>query len=241
MKIDGPLIQGKFVERPNRFIVMAEVDGEIVRTHLPDPGRLKELLLPGAELLLRPAPKKSERKTKYSTVMVRHEGQLISLVSALPNRFVLEALKEGSLPMFKDYELVRAEATHGNHRFDFLLKDRNEKPFYLEVKSVTFVENGLAKFPDAVTERGARHAKALAELAQEGHGAGILFVCQRSDAKRFEPMWKRDPKFAQVLLAANQAGVQVWCITTEVSKTEMRFGKEIPVNLAQGNDIDTQQ
>ena len=74
MKIEGPLVSGKFVDRPNRFITMVAVDGQIVRSHLPDPGRLKELLIPGTELLLRPAPKGSERKTKFSTVMVRHEG-----------------------------------------------------------------------------------------------------------------------------------------------------------------------
>ena len=231
MKIEGPLIQGKFVERPNRFITMVEVDGKIVRSHLPDPGRLKELLLPGAELLLRPAPEGSERKTKYSTVMLYHEGQLISLVSVLPNRFVLEALQDNVLPMFHNYGFVRSEVSHGNHRFDFLLKGQNENPFYLEVKSVTYVENGLAKFPDAVTERGARHAQALADIVKSGVGAGILFVCQRSDANQFSPMWERDPKFSKTLLEAYKTGVKVWCITTQVSETEMRFGKEIPVNL----------
>ena len=231
MKIEGPLISGKFVERPNRFITMVEVDGKIVRSHLPDPGRLKELLLSGADLLLRRAPKKSERKTKYSTVMVRHQGQLISLVSALPNRFVKESLQRGDLPMFKEFQYVRSEISHGNHRFDFLLKDKNEKPFYLEVKSVTYVENGLAKFPDAITARGTRHAEALSVLVKEGNGAGILFVCQRFDANRFEPMWDRDLKFAKALLAAKQVGVKVWCVTTQVSETEMTFEKVIPVNL----------
>ncbi len=231
MKIEGPLVQAKFVERPNRFITLVDVDGKIVRSHLPDPGRLKELLIPGADLLVRPAPKGSERKTKYSTVMVRHEGQLISLVSALPNRFVLESLQEGILPMFKAFRFVRAEIAQGNHRFDFLLEDENENPFYLEVKSVTFVENGCAKFPDAVTARGARHAKALSDLVMNGKGAGILFVCQRSDAERFAPMWDRDSTFANALLNAKKSGVYVWCITTDVNENEMTYKTEIPVNL----------
>ncbi|MBC8345702.1 MAG: DNA/RNA nuclease SfsA [Candidatus Marinimicrobia bacterium] len=231
MKIEGPLVSGKFVDRPNRFITLVEVDGEIVRSHLPDPGRLKELLIPDAELWVRPAPEGSERKTKYSTVMVRHEGQLISLVSALPNRFVLESLQAKKLPMFENYQLVQPEITHGNHRFDFLLDDKNENPFYLEVKSVTFVDKGLAKFPDAVTDRGARHAKALAELVNRGKGAGILFVCQRPDANRFEPMWDRDPTFAHALLNAKNNGVKVWCITTNINKNEMTYKTEIPVNL----------
>ena len=127
MIIEGPLVSGTFVERPNRFIAIVMKGGQVVRTHLPDPGRLKELLIPGARLLLRPALKGSNRKTKYSTVMVNHGGQLISLVSALPNRFVLESFFDESLPMLKGYKLVQPEVSHGNHRFDFLLKDNNGK------------------------------------------------------------------------------------------------------------------
>ena len=93
MKIPGPLIKGKFVERPNRFLTRVELNGKIVDSHLPDPGRLRELLVVGAELYLRPVPPESERKTRYTTVMVKHNGTLISLVSALPNSFVQESLE----------------------------------------------------------------------------------------------------------------------------------------------------
>lgn len=231
MKIEGPLLDATFVERPNRFITLIEIGGKIHPSHLPDPGRLKELLIPGAKLLVRPAPKNSDRKTKYSTVMVNHNSQLISLVSALPNQFVKESLQKNEIPIFKDYSLVKSEVTVGNHRFDFLLKNPNVDDFYLEVKSVTFVENGVAQFPDAVTERGARHALALKQLVDGGEKAGILFVCQRSDADSFRPMWERDPKLAQAVLDAHHAGVKVWCITLNISKTDMTFHREIPVNL----------
>jgi len=93
------------------------------------------------------------------------------------------------------------------------------------------VENGVAQFPDAVTERGRKHALALKKLVEEGKGAGILFVCQRPDASSFRPMWERDPKLANAVLDANKSGVKVWCITLNVSKTDMTFHKEIPVNL----------
>ena len=232
MIIEGPLLSGVFIERPNRFITKVLLEGKIVRSHLPDPGRLKELLIKGAEVLLHPAPKDSNRKTQYSTVMINHKGQLISLVSTLPNRFVLESLEKNTLPMFKNYKLVRPEIVFGKHRFDFLLKNRKGKKFYLEVKSVTYVENRVAQFPDAVTERGTRHAKTLAKLVDKENEAGILFVCQRPDADRFRPMWKRDPKFSKALLLAKEAGVKVWCITTHISKTDMSFNKIIPVDLS---------
>ena len=167
MKIEGPLIPGVFIERPNRFITKVLINGKIVKSHLPDPGRLKELLFEGAKVLVREAPKNSKRKTKYSTVMVNHKGQLVSLVSTLPNQFILESLINNSLPMFKNFELIKPEVVYGKHRFDFLLKDKDDKFFYLEVKSVTYVKNRIAKFPDAITERGTKHAKTLAKMTYD--------------------------------------------------------------------------
>ncbi len=231
MKIEGPLINAVFIERPNRFITIIEIGGEKHKSHLPDPGRLKELLIPGASLLVRPAPENKERSTAFTTIMVNLNGQWISLVSTLPNQFVKYSFQKNRIPIFQKYKLVRPEVTIRNHRFDFLLSNKSGKNFFLEVKSVTFVEDGIAKFPDAVTTRGMNHAKTLTDLVKEGEFAGILFVCQRPDATLFEPMWDRDPMFSNVLFNAYKMGVKVWCITLNVSQTEISFNKEIPVNL----------
>ena len=231
MKIEGPLINAVFIERPNRFITIIEIGGEKYKSHLPDPGRLKELLIPGASLLVRPAPENKERSTAFTTIMVNLKGQWISLVSTLPNQFVKYSFQKNRIPIFQKYKLVRPEVAIRNHRFDFLLSNKSGKNFFLEVKSVTFVENGIAKFPDAVTTRGMNHAKTLTDLVKEGEFAGILFVCQRPDATLFEPMWDRDPMFSNVLFNAYKMGVKVWCITLNVSQTEISFNKEIPVNL----------
>ena len=231
MKIEGPLINAVFIERPNRFITIIEIGGEKHKSHLPDPGRLKELLIPGASLLVRPAPENKERSTAFTTIMVNLKGQWISLVSTLPNQFVKYSFQKNRIPIFQKYKLVRPEVTIRNHRFDFLLSNKSGKNFFLEVKSVTFVEDGIAKFPDAVTTRGMNHAKTLTDLVKEGEFAGILFVCQRPDATLFEPMWDRDPMFSNALLNAYKMGVKVWCITLNVSQTEISFNKEIPVNF----------
>ncbi len=231
MKIEGPLITALFVNRPNRFITIIEIDGKRYKSHLPDPGRLKELLIPGATLLVRPAQKSNKRLTAFTTVMVNIKGQWISLVSTLPNQFVKYSLENNNLPILNNYKLVRPEITVGNHRFDFLLHDKDGKRFFLEVKSVTYVENNIAKFPDAITLRGANHAKELTAIVRNGDSAGILFVCQRPDATSFEPMWTRDPVFSNALSTASFEGVSVWCITLNISKTEITYNKEIPVNL----------
>ncbi len=231
MKITGPLIEGKFIQRPNRFLTRVSLGDEIVDSHLPDPGRLRELLYPGATVYLRPAAAGTQRKTGFTTVMVREKGILISLVSALPNQFVRESLLKQELPLLADYSFERAEVNYGRHRFDFLLRDPGSEHFFLEVKSVTFVEDGVAQFPDAVTARGTRHVKTLTEYVQSGKKAGILFVCQRPDAARFRPMHERDPEFAAALKVAWSAGVKIWCITTKVTLEEMVYYQEIPISF----------
>lgn len=231
MKINVPLISASFIQRPNRFITIIDIDGVKHLSHLPDPGRLKELLLPGVELLVRKEKKGKSRKTGFTTVMVKKSGRWISLVSTFPNQFVNQALKRNKLSILKSYTLIRPEVAINNHRFDFLLCDKKGRDFLLEVKSVTYVENKIAKFPDAVTLRGMKHAKALTDIVNKGGRAGILFVCQRSDAILFEPMWNRDPKFSLAIYNAKKSGVKVWCITLNISPMEITFNREIPVNL----------
>jgi len=231
MKIKGQFIPAIFIKRPNRFITIVNINGINHKSHLPDPGRLKELLFPGAKLYVRPAPINSIRKTRFTTVFVEHNGQLISLVTTLPNKFVKESLIKKKLPMYKEFTLIRTEVPIKNHRIDFLLENKERAYFYLEVKSVTYVENGIAKFPDAITKRGMLHLKLLKSLVDKGHNAGILFVCQRPDAHLFQPMWERDPIFSTTLLDAFNHGVKVRCITLNILKSQITFNTEIPLNL----------
>ena len=234
MKIAGPLKKGKFISRPNRFITHIDLNGEKVISHLPDPGRLQELLIPGAIVWLRPALKDSNRKTRYSTLMVEKEGVLISLDTTLPNRFIREDFD--FIPFLKGWCLVRSEYKIGNHRIDFILKDTQGNEIYTEVKSVTFVEKGIAQFPDAVTARGKQHAELLTSLKNEGKKTMIICICQRPDANIFQPMWDRDPAFSHALFNAQQAGVDIKCFTTNVSLKEMTFCSEIPLNLTPPNE-----
>lgn len=234
MKIIGPLIKGKFVERTNRFMTLIELDNKIVESHLPDPGRLLELLIPNAKVWLRPAPIGNQRRTKYSTVMVEQNGKLISLDTTLPNRFFKEEFQQ--LPFFASWQINRTEYQIGNHRIDFLLMDPEGNKVYTEIKSVTFVEKEIAKFPDAITERGRKHIELLYSLKQDRKRSQIIFICQHPDAQSFEPMWDRDPAFAAALVKAYDSGVEIKCITTCITLKEMKFSREIPVNLTPPNE-----
>ena len=229
MKIGYKFIEAKFINRPNRFLIKVNINGKIEDSHLPDPGRLKELLIPGARLLLK-REDGLNRKTHFSTQAVYLEGTLISLNTLLPNHFVSFLLKNKSLPFLKGWEFERQEISYGKNRFDFQLK-KNKLKMVLEVKSVTLVENGIAKFPDAITERGRRHVEHLAKIASKKIKVMVLFVIQRSDADSFQPHWERDPKFANALLNASKNGLQIKVIKMGITQKALSYLGELPYKL----------
>jgi|TARA_B110000467_G_scaffold94196_1_gene85118 sugar fermentation stimulation protein A len=229
MLLDWKLLEAEFIDRPNRFLTRVKFNGEIVESHLPDPGRLKELLIQGVTLLIKKETNPN-RKTKFSTQAVYLGEQLISLNSWLPNQFVEFLLKNKAINFLEEWDFVRREIPFGKHRFDFLLV-QNKKPLYVEVKSVTLVEDGIAKFPDSVTERGKRHVEHLAEMTKNGIDCLLLFVVQRSDAKKFQPQWERDPKFSKALLNAYNDGLNVKVIQADIQKSKIIFCGELPFSL----------
>jgi sugar fermentation stimulation protein A len=200
---------------------------------MADPGRLRELLVPGVELRVRPADRPG-RSTRWSAVLVRspEADEWVSIDTTLPNRLVRRALEERALPELDDWRLERAEWPHEDSRLDFLLRRAGEPEgprLALEVKSVTLVHDGVAWFPDAVTARGARHLDHLAELASRpGWQAALLFVVQRGDAREIRAAAHLDPHFAERLAAARSAGVRVLGRRCRLSGRAIRLGSAIP-------------
>ena len=229
MKIFHKFIEAEFIERPNRFLTRVRVNGNIVNSHLPDPGRLKELLIPGARLLLK-QENGVNRKTQFSTQAVYFGETLISLNTLVPNRLVSHLLKEHGLEFLHKWEFQKQEVNYGHSRFDFQLMKVNSI-MVLEVKSVTLVENGIAKFPDAVTKRGLRHIQHLEKLATKDLNIMVLFVVQRPDAEYFQPQWDRDPEFSNALFEAWKNKLQVRVIKIEMTTDAFHYLGEIPYKL----------
>jgi len=205
---------------------------------MADPGRLKELLVPGRRVWLRRA-QNPRRKTRWSALLTETPdgGGLISIDSTLPNRLIHRALQEETLEEFQGWDLVRREVPLGTSRFDFLLGrgcgGGGDEHMVLEVKSVTLVEDGVALFPDAVTERGARHVRELAEIAgRTGWQAAVLFVLQRSDGQEIRAARSIDPAFAHALSEATRAGVQVLGRRCHVTQDRVMLKDPVEVDVA---------
>jgi sugar fermentation stimulation protein A len=229
VKIAAKLIPATFVKRDNRFRVTVQVEGHRVEAHLPNSGRLRELLLPGRRVL-RAAAQAPGRLTSYDLLMVDLEGTLVSIDARMPSRLLYNALQAGRLEEFAGYAEVRREVTYGQSRLDLALEGGpGGEQCFIEAKSVTLVKDGVALFPDAPTQRGRRHLGELARARAEGHRAAVVFIVQRDDASRFSPDDEADPAFGQALREAAQAGVEVYAYKCRVSEGEVALNAPLPV------------
>jgi len=231
MKIAVKLIPATFIKRDNRFRVTVRVEGHPVWVHLPNSGRLRELLVPGRRLLLA-AAQAPGRLTAYDLLMVDLDGTLVSIDARLPSRLLYEALQAGRVEEFAGYAQVRREVAYGQSRLDLVLEGGPDGGrCFIEVKSVTLVKEGVALFPDAPTQRGRRHLGELARARAEGHRAAVVFVVQRGDTIRFWPHDEADPAFGQALREAAQAGVEVYAYKCRVSEEEVALDAPLPVAI----------
>ena len=191
---ESHLLPARFLSRPNRFIAEAELGGQKVICHMPNPGRMWELLYPGASLYLRRAAQPG-RKTLYDVAGIERDGVPILLDTQYTNDTAAWLIETGQVPGWEDWHLVRREVKVGGSRFDLLL-GRGDERFYVEVKSCTLFGRTGAMFPDAVTERGRRHVMELAEMHRRGIRTGLLFLVHWDRARWFLPDYHTDPAFA---------------------------------------------
>lgn len=223
-----------FIERPNRFLIRCARDNDqkqIIDAHVADPGRLKELLIPGRRVWLRPVNSPT-RRTQWSVALCeRPDGEgLVSIDATLPNRLIAKALQNESLEEFTSYSEIKPEFPVGGSRWDFLLTGVHKRGLLFEVKSVTLVDNHVGLFPDAVTTRGAKHVRTLSKLVREGRYDGaILFVIQRDDATAVQAARHIDPAFATAVDEARRSGVALLGRKCHVSLEGVSLGEGVPV------------
>ena len=230
MKFIKDTVRATFVRRPNRFQGFVEYEGEVIMTHVPNTGRVQEILLPGATVILRKEDNPA-RKTAFSLIAAYKGEALINIDSQIPNKVVEEALLSGHIPELRKYSIIQREKTYKKSRFDFLLETPEGEKFYLEVKGVTLEENGRASFPDAPTERGTKHINELMDAYDEGYGAGVIFVLQMANMKEFSPAYEKDPLFSSTLYKASQHGVRVMAYECEVTEHSLDLTHPVPVRF----------
>lgn len=205
-------VPGRFLRRQNRFTAQVLIGDREEKVHVKNTGRLQELLLPEASVMLQRA-KDPGRKTAYDLISVWKAGLgWVNIDSLVPNKLMKEYL------LGLGYDLVKAEHSYGDSRFDFYM-ERQGKRYLTEVKGCTLaadLSQGTGLFPDAPTERGVRHLEELARAAGEGYACQIAFVIQMNGIGRVLPNDQTQPAFRQALEKAAKAGVRVLCYRCRV-------------------------
>lgn len=216
-----------FLSRPNRFLAYVRTGAGEEACHVKNTGRCRELLIPGTRIWIQ-RNDNPNRKTSLDLIAVEKNGQIVNVDSQIPNKVAEEWIRSGHL--FSEKVRIRPETRYGNSRFDLYLEE-GERKMYLEVKGVTLEEDGVARFPDAPTERGVKHIEELISCRREGYEAGIFFVIQMKGIRYLTPNDRTHPAFGEALRAAKQAGVLVTAVDCLVTPDSIRADQEIEVRL----------
>jgi len=206
---------GRLQHRLNRFHVEVALDGLRVGVHCNNSGSMLGLLRKGAPALISPTGN-PHRKLRYTLELIQVGGLWVGVNTQTPNRILHQAWKHGTIPEIRGYSRYRAEAVAEHSRLDACL-EAPESSLWVEAKNVTLVEDEVAYFPDAVTERGRKHLRELMSLASKGHRAACFYLVQRSDARCFGPADFIDAEFARLFWEALDAGVEAWPYRARVS------------------------
>jgi len=186
-----------FKKRLNRFSVECVYKGKTIKAHLPNPGRLWELLQKGRAVYLIKEKDNFKRKrhTDFTVACVLKDSHPVFLHTHKTNEIAKILIEKGYIHELEGYKIEKPEISIYGHRFDFLLK-KGKELMLLEVKSCTLFNKNLAMFPDAITVRGKRHTMALAQSNIKG---GILFVVHSNLPDYFLPEYHVDPEFSKAL------------------------------------------
>lgn len=220
------IIPGVFLCRPNRFIAHVRTAGGVEVCHVKNTGRCRELLVEGATVYLAESDNPA-RKTRFDLVAVEKGPLLINMDSQAPNKVAAEYMPV----LLPGLTLLRPETVFGNSRFDFYAEAAGER-WFVEVKGVTLERDGVALFPDAPTQRGAKHLRELCACVDEGFRACVLFVVQMAGPRLFTPNAATDPDFAAALGEAVESGVRAEAVDCLVTPESLEIREKLPVCIS---------
>ncbi len=235
MEFPTPLISGTLIKRYKRFLSDITLEnGDVVTAHCANSGSMMGLKEPGYKVWLSTSDN-PKRKLKFSWELVDTGSALVGVNTSHPNKIVSEAISNGEIAELAGYDILRNEVKYGeNSRIDILLQSEGKADCYVEVKNVTLSrEDGLAEFPDAVTARGTKHLKELANMVEQGHRATMFYLVQRTDCVRFSLASDIDPAYSKAFKEAVAAGVEIICYDCHI--TPERIGINHTISLIESD------
>ena len=229
MKFSNKLIKAKFVKRYKRFFSDHILEnGQLVTAHCPNTGAMTGVAKEGITSWLSQS-NDPKRKLKWTWELTQENNTIVGVNTHNPNKIIQEAINNNEIKELLNYKTLKREVKYGvNSKIDIFLQDDNKADCYVEIKNVHLSrKKSLAEFPDGITSRGTKHLKELANVAQAGGRAVMLYLIQRNDCNSFKIAEDIDVEYGKAFIEAINAGVEVICIDTILSTTEINIGKNI--------------
>lgn len=234
----GPLREAVFLRREKRFSVLCEQNGKQVWAHTNNTGAMLGLTRKNAPAMICPMPG-AHRKLPFTLERLwcggKNDGFWTGVNTALPNQLLQQAFLDGQLPFCAGYANLKREARFGASRFDACATADGLPELWIECKSVTLVEDGMALFPDAASERARKHMVELMELVKMGKRAAMFFLVQRPDGQCLAPADFIDEAYGRLFYEGKAQGVEIYAYRAELRADGAALGGEIPVH--EGNNL----
>ena len=235
MLFSPELERGRLLRRYKRFLADIELPtGEQLTIHCPNTGSMLNCMREGGDVWFTRSNDPKRKLPGTWELSETPQGRLACINTGRANALVEEALRAGIITELAGFHTLRREVAYGEERsrVDFYL-EYAEGPAYVEVKSVTlgYPDSAVAAFPDAVTQRGAKHLRELASLARQGVRAVQLYCVNLSGVEAVRSAQEIDDAYAQALRAAVREGVEVLAYGTRVETTGIVIDRPLPVKL----------
>lgn len=238
MLFTPPLQSATLIKRYKRFLAdVITPEGQALTLHCPNTGAMTGCAAPGDTVWYSTSDNPKRKYAHTWELTETRQGAVICVNTLRANTLAKEAVLAGNIPELAGYNILKIEVKYGeeNSRIDLMLQAEDRRNCYIEVKSVTLAEKEYGYFPDAVTAHGQKHLRELMSVAAAGHRAVILFAVLHSAIDRFSPAHHIDAKYAQLLIEAQEKGVEILAWKAELSTKMMTLNKPIAVALTPGN------
>ncbi|OLQ80367.1 sugar fermentation stimulation protein SfsA [Photobacterium proteolyticum] len=226
MKFDPPLQAAKLIRRYKRFLADIEFpDGEVRTIHCANTGAMTGCAEPGSTVWYSTSDNPKRKYPNSWELTHTLDGDWICVNTARANRLAEEAINKNVITELQGYSSLRTEVKYGceNSRIDILLTAGDKPPCYIEVKSVTLLEDGQGFFPDAVTSRGQKHLRELMEVAKNGDRAVLFFAILHSGIENVSAAHHIDPDYHKLIQQAERAGVEIICYKAVLNQDELHL------------------
>ncbi len=232
MRLQGPLHRGRLLRRYKRFLADVRLDdGRELTVHCPNSGSMAGIAREGAPVLVSDSGN-PKRKLRFTLERVRPGRAWVGVNTMLPNRLAREAVERGRIAELRGYPTVRSEVRLGERsRIDLSLEAPDRPRCWVEVKNTTLRDGRVARFPDAVTERGRKHLRELADAVARGDRAVMLFVVNRADCDAMGPADGFDPDYGRELRRVAGRGVELLAYRVALRGASATLRTPLPVLL----------